>query len=117
MRSFESGSLSCGPAIMGFPSEITFVYDDRIAGPDNLRERNLPGQRPSIDHSCQINAAFIAAWREAAGDSNGLFRRHAVDIRVLAGRRNFSKYKERPVGFDFDRDLRIAQITFAQFGI
>ena len=54
------------------------------------------------------------ARREAAGDRHRGLRRHVGDVRILAGRGDFAEDEERPVGFDLDRHMRLADVAVAQ---
>ena len=74
----------------------------------------LAVDRASVDYAREVDAALIAARREAAGDGDRGLRRHAVDERILSGGGDFAEHEERPERLDFGGDLGIAQIAAAQ---
>jgi hypothetical protein len=95
-------------------SEEPLADDDRIAGTHGLHHWHGTSVRPMIDDAREICAAFECARREAACDGDGGFDGHPAHEWILTGRRDFTQDKERPEGFDFDGNARLAQKAVAE---
>src|SRR5579863_2364419 len=93
-------------AVSDMRSEPAFADEDGIAGADGGAERDdaaagVVGQR---------DAVALGAGREAAGNRDRAFDAHVRYIGILARGCDLAEDEERPVGFDFDRDRRLADI-------
>ena len=94
-----------------------FPHRDGVPGPERERQRHGRGQERSAHYAREIDADFVAARTETAGDRDRILNRRAVDERILSGDSDFAEDEERAKGFDFDRNAGIAQISLPQTGL
>src|SRR5665213_1399964 len=92
----------------------TLLHHDRIAGAERIVERHVAVELLLRIVARHLDLALAGARGKATGNRDRRLRRHVGDVRVLAGIGDFAENEERPVGFDLDRDVRLAHIALLE---
>src|SRR5262245_10805312 len=95
-------------------SEPAFGDEDCITGTQLEGQRDLAAVELPVDRAADVDRTLVGARREAARDGDGGLRRHVGDVGILARCRDLADDEERPIGLDFDRHMRLADVAVAQ---
>src|SRR5215213_1208081 len=98
----------------GMVSEPAFGNFDGVAGAERVAQWQYQAGRRALHLAGDGDLFLGGTRREAAGDGDGVLDRHVGHVRVLAGEGDLAEHEERPVGFDLDRDARVADVTGSQ---
>src|SRR5262249_22014757 len=101
-------------AVIRTASEPALADEDGVARRQRGAERHHIARRSARIGVGQRDHVALGARREAAGDRDRALDRHVRHIRILARGLDLAENEERPVGFDFDSNRRLADIALAQ---